>query len=133
MESENRLSRRVFRTGVGVGDEYIDEGEGMTHSRNIAGPRDEEQHRSKTRTDHHIGRLQSTRPARRGAGHPKPTRISDRHSEVVPPTAGPSSVRAVAAESADAGDGSLVDMAVSLLVVGYVAMVVYFVGLAVGF
>jgi hypothetical protein len=105
----------------------------MTHSRTIAEPRDEEQHRSMTRTDHRIGKSQRTRPARRGAGHPTPTRIRDRHSEVVAPTAGPSNVRALAAESARAGDDSLWDVAFSLLVVGYVAMVVFFVGLAVGF
>jgi hypothetical protein len=107
----------------------------MTRSRNIAEPRDEEQHRSKTRTDHRIGKSQRARPARRDAGgHPKPTRIRDRHSEVTAPTAGPSSARAVEVESARAGNDRLSDVAaVSLLVLSYVFMVVFFVGLTVDF
>ena len=120
----------VFTTG----NEYIDEGEGMTRSRKIAEPRDEEQHRSKARTDHRIGKSQRTRPARRDAGgHPKPTHIGDRHSEVAAPTAGPSSARALEAESARAGNDRLSDVAaVSLIVLSCVWMVEFFVGLAVG-
>ena len=107
----------------------------MTRSRKIAGPRDGKQHRSETRSDHRIGKSQRTRPARRDAGgHPKPTRIRDRHSEVAAPKAGPGSARALAAESARAGNERLSDVAaVALLVLGYVAMVVFFVGLAVDF
>ncbi len=107
----------------------------MTRSRNIAEPRDEKQHRSMTRTDHGIGTSQRTRSARpRADDHPKPTRMPDRHSEVAAPPAGPSSARAVAAESAHTKNDRLSDVAaVSLLVLGYVVMVVFFVGLAVGF
>jgi hypothetical protein len=102
----------------------------MTRSRKIAEPRDEEQHRSKTRTDHRVGKSQRTRPARRGAGgHPKPTRTGDRQSEVAAPTAGPSSARALAAESARAGNDRLSDVAaVAFLVLSFVFMVVFFVG-----
>ena len=101
----------------------------MTHSRKIAELRDKEQHRSKTRTDHRISKTQRTRPARRDAGgHPKPTRIRDRRSEVAAPTAGPSSARAWAAESAHAENDRLSDVAaVSLLVLNCVFMVVFFV------
>ena len=103
----------------------------MTRSRKVAEPRDQEQHRSKTRTDHRVGKSQRTRPARRDAGgHPKPTRIRDRHSEVAAPTAGPSSAQALAAESARAGNDRLLDVAaVSLFVLSYAFMVVFFVGL----
>jgi hypothetical protein len=102
----------------------------MTRSRKIAERRDEEQHRSKTRTDHRIGKSQRTRPARRGAGgHPKPTRIGDRQSEVAAPTAGPSSARALAAESARAGNDRLSDVAAgAFFVLSFVFMVVFFVG-----
>jgi hypothetical protein len=102
----------------------------MTRSRKIAQPRDEEQHRSKARTDHRIGKSQRTRPARRGAGSdPKPTRIRDRHSEVAAPTAAPSTARALEAESARAGDDRLSDVAaVSFFVLSFVFMVVFFVG-----
>ena len=106
----------------------------MTRSRNIAEPRDEEQHRSKTGTDHRIGKSQRTRPARRDAGgHPQP-RIRDGHSEVGAPAAGPSSARALEAESARAGNDRLSDVAaVSLVVLSYVFLVVFFVGLAIDF
>ena len=102
----------------------------MTRSRKIAQPRDEEQHRAKTRTDHRVGKSQRTRPARRGAGSdPKPTRIRDRHSEVAAPTAGPSSARALAAESARAGNDRLSDVAaVAFFVVSFAFMVLFFVG-----
>ena len=102
----------------------------MTRSRKIAEPRDEEQHRSKTRTDHRIGKSQRTRPARRGAGgHPKPTRTGDRHSEVVAPTAGPSSARALAVESVHPGNDKLSDVAaVAFFVLNFVFLVVFFIG-----
>jgi hypothetical protein len=107
----------------------------MTRSREIAQLRDEEQHRSKTKTDHRIGEAQHPRPARRDAGgHPKPTRIRGRHGEVAAPTARPDSAQTLAAESARAGNDRLSDVAaVSLFVLSYVFMVVFFVGLAVGF
>ena len=107
----------------------------MTRGRKIAEPRNEEQHRSTTRTYDRIGKSQRTRPARRDAGgHPKPTRIRHRHSEVAAPTAGPSSARASAAESTRAGNDRLSDVAaVSFLVVNFVFLVVFFVGLAVRF
>ena len=102
----------------------------MTRSRKIAEPRDEKQHRSKTRTDHRIGQSQSTRPARRGAGgHPKPTRTGDRRSEVAAATAGPSSARALAAESARPGNDRLSDVAaVAFFVLNFVFLVVFFMG-----
>lgn len=96
----------------------------MTRSRKIAEQRHKEQHRSKSRTDHPVGKSQRPRPARRGAGdHPKPAQHRDRHGKV-----------ALAVESTPAGNDRLSDVAaVSLLVLGYVAMVAFFVGLAVGF
>ena len=102
----------------------------MTRSRKIAEPRDEEQHRSKTRTDHRIGTSQRTRPARRGAGgHPKPTRTGHGHSEVAAPTAGPSSARALPAESPRAGNDRLSDVAaVAFFVLNFVFLVLFFVG-----
>ena len=102
----------------------------MTRTRKIAQTRDEEQHRSKTRTDHRIGKSQRARPARRGAGgHPKPTRTGGRHSEVAAPTAGPSSNRVLAAESAGPGNDRLSDVAaVAFFVLNFVFLVVFFVG-----
>ena len=102
----------------------------MTRSRKIAEPRDEEQHRSKSRTYHRTGKSQRTRPARRGAGgHPKPTRTGDRHSEVAVPTAWPSSARALAAESARPGNDRLSDVAaVAFFVLNFVFLVVFFMG-----
>ena len=107
----------------------------MTRSRNIAEPRDEEQHRSEDRDRScRIGKSQRMRPARRDAGgHPQP-RIRDGHSEVGAPAAGPSSARALEAESARAGNDRLSDVAaVSLVVLSYVFLVVFFVGLAIDF
>ena len=102
----------------------------MTRSRKIAQPRDEQQHRSKTRTDHRIEKSQRTRPARRDAGgHPKPVRTGNRHIEVAAPTAGPSSAQTLAAESARAGNDRLSDVAaVAFFVLNFVFMVVFFVG-----
>ena len=102
----------------------------MTRSRKIAEPRDEEHRRSNTRTDHRIGKSQRTRPARRDAGdHPKPTRTGDRHWEVAAPTAGPSSARALAAESARPGNDRLSDLAVvAFFVLNFVFLVVFFMG-----
>lgn len=82
----------------------------MTRSRKVAKPRDEEQHRSKTRTDHRAGESQRTRPPRRGAvGHPQPTRM--------------------AAESALAGNDRLSDVAaVAFFVLNFVFLVVFFAG-----
>jgi hypothetical protein len=108
----------------------------MTRSRKITEQRDKEQHRSNSRTNHAVGKSQRPRPARRGAGdHPTPTQKRDRHSTAAAPAAaGRSSARALAMESAPAGSDRFSDVAaVSLLVLGYVAMVVFFVGLAVGF
>jgi hypothetical protein len=101
----------------------------MTRSRKIAEPRDEEQHRSKTRTDHRTGKLQRTRPARRGAGgHPKPTRTG-RHSEVVASTAGLSSARTSTAESVYLGNDRLSDVAaVAFFVLNFVFLVIFFTG-----
>ena len=101
----------------------------MTRARQTAELRDKEQHRSKTRTDHRIGKSQRPRPTRRGAGgHPKP-RTGDRHSEVAAPTAGPSSARALAAESARPGNDRLSDVAaIAFFVLNFVFLVVFFTG-----
>lgn len=101
----------------------------MTHSRKTTEQRDTEQHRSKARGEHRVGQPQRPRPARRGAGeHREAARTRDRQS------AGPSSARAVTAESAAPGNDRLADVAaVSLLVLGYAMMIVFFVGLAVDF
>jgi hypothetical protein len=97
----------------------------MTPSRKIAEQSNTEHHRSKNTTDHRTGNAQRPRPARRGGGdHPKPAQESDRHSEVAAP---------MAAESAPAANDRLADVsAVLLMVLSGVAMVLFFVALAIG-
>ena len=104
----------------------------MTPSRKIAEQSNTE-HRSKTTTNHRTGNAQRPRPARRGGGeHQKPAQKRDLRSEVAAPTAA-ASTRAVAAESAPAGNDRLAEVsAVLLMVLSGVAMVLFFVALAIG-
>jgi hypothetical protein len=101
----------------------------MTRSRNITEQTGSEQH--KTRTDHRAGKLQRARPTRDAGEHLKPSRSHDRHSEVAAPAA---TAQTIGLTDSAAGSDKWSDAAaVVLIVLGYVAMVVFFVGLAVGF
>jgi hypothetical protein len=106
----------------------------MTPSRKIAEHSNTEQHRSKTKTDHAVSKAQRPRPARRGAGeHPKLARTPDRHSEVAAPTAAAPSSAHARSESVSAGNDRLADVAAVLLIVlSGLAMVLFFVALAIG-
>lgn len=98
----------------------------MTPSRKIAEQKNTE-HRSKARTEHRAGSAQRSRPTRRGQGdHPKPARTPDRDSEKAPTSAR-------AAESAPVGNDKLADVsAVLFMALSGVALVLFFVALAIG-
>jgi hypothetical protein len=105
----------------------------MTPSRKIAEHSSTEQHRAKTKTDHEV-KPQRPRPARRGTGeHRKPARTPERSNAVAAPRAAASSdARAGSAESIPANDRFADASAVLLMVLSGLAMVLFFVALAIG-